>query len=245
MDRIGVFDSGIGGLSTLSAIMRELGGGDFVYLADDKNAPFGIKSDVELLKIGREGISTLVNLGCKHVVIACNTMTATCKSRLVEEYDINIIGTEPALMPAIKECTRVALLATPATIGSSRVQELLLKCRGQVTSYPNCNLAGIIEGVAPDWDIMKEYVKKNCQYLSDYDGLVLGCTHYVHIKESFSEVFPHLKIYDGNDGVARRLATFVKKANTTNIRIYTTSRAGESRYQGILGLKGKKNKKGY
>lgn len=234
MDRIGVFDSGIGGLSTLSAIMRELGGGDFVYLADDKNAPFGTKSDVELLKIGREGINTLVNLGCKHVVIACNTMTATCKRRLVDEYDINIIGTEPALIPAIKECTRVALLATPATIGSSRVQELLLKCRGQVTSFPNCNLAGIIEGVAPDWCIMKEYVKKNCHYLSDYDGLVLGCTHYVHIKGCFSEVFPHIKIYDGNDGVARRVKGFVKQQQSSRIRVYTTSRTGEDRYMRIF-----------
>lgn len=237
MERIGIFDSGIGGLTTLRAIRERLNGGDFVYLADDLSAPFGLKSEGELMKIGRENIKTLVNLGCSHVVIACNTMTASCKSRLVKEFKVNIIGTEPALIPAVKECMRVALLATPATVGSSRVQELLLECRGQVTTYPQCNLAGIIEGVAPDWTIMKCYVEKNCHYLSDYDGLVLGCTHYVHIKDIFSEVFPHLKIFDGNDGVSRRVESLVPKPKTYKLRVYTTSRTGEDRYMRILGDK--------
>lgn len=234
MERIGIFDSGIGGLTTLRAIRERLGGGDFVYLADDFNAPFGSKSEGELMKIGREGIKTLVNLGCSHVVLACNTMTATCKSQLTKEFKVNLIGTEPALIPAVKECARVALLATPATVGSSRVQELLLECRGQVTSFPQRNLAGIIEGVAPDWTIMSSYVKKNCHYLSDYDGLVLGCTHYVHIKDIFYDVFPHLKIFDGNDGVSRRVSSFVNKPDTYRLRVYTTSRTGEDRYFRIM-----------
>ena len=234
MERIGIFDSGIGGLTTLSAIKELLGGGDFVYLADDLSAPFGTKSEGELMKIGRQGIKTLANLGCSHVVLACNTMTATCKNRLADEFDINIIGTEPALIPAVKECARVALLATPATVGSNRVQELILKCRGQVTSYPQCNLAGIIEGFAPDWTIMSGYIKKNCHYLDDYDGLVLGCTHYVHIKEIFRKVFPHLKIFDGNDGVARRVLSFVNKPDAYRLRVYTTSRTGEDRYMRII-----------
>lgn len=237
MERIGIFDSGIGGLTTLHAIRERLGGGDFVYYADDLGAPFGSKSEGELMRIGREGIKTLVNLGCTHVVLACNTLTATCKSRLVKEFKVNVVGTEPALIPAVKECTKVALLATPATIGSKRVQELLLECRGQVTSYPQPNLAGIIEGIAPDWTIMYDYVKKNCHYLSDYDGLVLGCTHYVHIKDIFKTVFPHLKIFDGNDGVSRRVETFVKRSDAYNLRIYTTSRTKEDRYMRILGDK--------
>lgn len=236
MDRIGIFDSGIGGLTTLSSIIKLLGGGDYVYLADDKNAPFGQKSEGELTKIGRQGIQTLVNLGCNHVVLACNTMTATCKARLVDEVGINIIGTEPAIAPAIKECTKVALIATPSTLGSNRVRELMLSSRGQVSSFPQVNLAGIIESVAPDWSILYPYVRKNFHYLSDYDGLVLGCTHYVHIREVFKSIFPDIKIFDGNDGVARRVATFVDKPTREGLKIYTTSRTCEDRYKKLLSI---------
>lgn len=236
MDRIGIFDSGIGGLTTLSAIIKHLGGGDYVYLADDKNAPFGQKSEGELLKIGRQGIQTLINLGCNHVVLACNTMTATCKARLVDEFSVNIIGTEPAIAPAIKECTKVALVATPATLSSNRVRELILSSRSQVTSFPQVNLAGIIESIAPDWSILYPYVRKNFHYLCDYDGLVLGCTHYVHIREVFEKVFPSIKIFDGNDGVARRVATFVEKPTKNGLKIYTTTRKQEDRYKKLLGI---------
>ena len=244
MERIGIFDSGIGGLTTMHSIVERLGGGDYVYLADDKNAPFGNKTECELMNIGRRGVSSLINYGCKHVVLACNTMTATCKAKLSEEFDVNIIGTEPALKPAVSECTRVALLSTRATVSSPRLQELLLSCRGQVTCYPQCNLAGIIESIAPDWDIMYKWVAKNCHYLVDYDGLVLGCTHYIHIKDVFSELFPRIKIYDGNDGVARRVEYFVKEKSEFNLKIHTTSKKGEDRYKRIF-ENSKKIKKGY
>lgn len=234
MERIGIFDSGIGGLTTLCSIQKALGGGDYVYLADDVSAPFGTKSEVELMRIGSYGVETLVGLGCKHIVLACNTLTATCKQKLVERFNVNIIGTEPALKPAVSECTKVALLATPSTIASKRVQELLLTCRGQVTCYPHYNLAGIIEGVSPDWKIMKGYIRKNCHYLDGYDGLVLGCTHYVHIKSVFEETFPHLKVFDGNDGVGRRVLSFTGKASGGSVKVYTTSRCGEERYMRIL-----------
>ena len=242
MERIGIFDSGIGGLTTMSSIVERLGGGDYVYLADDKNAPFGNKASGELLNIGRRGVTALVNYGCKHIVIACNTMTASCKAKLSEEFSVNIIGTEPALKPAVNECTKVALLSTLATVSSPRLQELLLSCRGQVTCYPQLNLAGIIESIAPDWDIMYKWVAKNCHYLADYDGVVLGCTHYIHIRHVFSELFPHIKIYDGNDGVARRVEHFVKAKDEFRLKIHTTTRKGEDRYKRIF-ENGEKNKK--
>lgn len=236
MDRIGVFDSGIGGLTTLAEIVNHRNGGDYVYYADCENSPFGTKGDAELYAIGKRAVEKLVSYGCNHVVLGCNTMTAVAKRRLVEEFPyINIIGTEPALLPAVRECTSVALLATPSTVASRRVQDLLLECRGQVACYPNPNLAGIIEGVAPDYCIMKKYLLSTCSYLVDYDALVLGCTHFVHVKEVFQECFPRIKIFDGNEGVARRVGSFVpKESGLLTLQIHTNPTDREDRYKKIF-----------
>ncbi len=236
MQRIGVFDSGIGGLTTLAEIAKTLGGGDFVYYADNLSAPFGSKETSELLQIGENAIKVLSCYGCETVVLACNTLTATVKSELVDKFGgIRIIGTEPAVLPAVRENLRVALLATPASISSRRVQELLLECRGQVTCFPMSNLAGIIEEIAPDWTIMYNYLKQTCSYLKNYDAVVLGCTHFVHVKHVFCECFPGIKVYDGNEGVARRVKSFINyPISGEKIKIYTAKKDEEQRYYKIF-----------
>ena len=133
--RIGFFDSGIGGLTTMRECVKVLDGGDFVYLSDDKNAPYGVKDIAELMQIGENGVKFLSRLGCNVIVLACNTLTATIKPKLCLSYpNITFIGVEPAVKPASKENLRVALLATPRTIGSERVKSLIQSCRGKVTA---------------------------------------------------------------------------------------------------------------
>lgn len=236
MQRIGVFDSGIGGLTTLAEIKCLLGGGDFVFFADNKRSPFGLKSQEELFDIGCDGVKTLLSLGCDIIVLGCNTLTATTKPKLMERFKgVNIVGTEPAVKPAINECCKVALLATPASIASDRVQNLLLECRGQVTCFPQSNLAGIIEKIAPDYDIMYDYVSSAYRFLSDYDGLVLGCTHFVHVKHVFQECFKNLKIFDGNYGVAKRVKSFINcEIKNERVKIYLTQKDEEERYYKIF-----------
>lgn len=213
--RIGFLDSGIGGITTLAQSVKALGGGDYVYLADTKNAPFGNKSFEELCNVGKSGISFLKRLGCEYVVLACNTLTANAKADLVKLFpEITFIGTEPAVLPATRECLKVALLATPSTIKSQRMQELLGKCRGQVTCYPLASLAGIIENSIFDLPLLHKYVENNLIQLLSYDAVVLGCTHFVYLKEMIASHFPKIKIYDGNVGVATRLKALVGEQKT-------------------------------
>ncbi|MBQ2714063.1 MAG: aspartate/glutamate racemase family protein, partial [Clostridia bacterium] len=231
MDRIGVYDSGIGGLTTLGEIIKNLGGGNYVYLADNANAPFGCKEPEELYSIGRLGVSELIKLGCNYVVLGCNTMT-TIKPLLEKAFpSIRFIGIEPAVLPAVRECCRVAVLATPTTISSEKVQRLVEPYKARVTCYPNSNLAGIIERLAPDFSTMDRYVEKTCGYLKDYDAVVLGCTHFVYLRETISKVFPHIKIYDGNEGVGKRVKELVGIGKgEEKVKIFTTDRGEENRY---------------
>ncbi|MBR7110335.1 MAG: aspartate/glutamate racemase family protein [Clostridia bacterium] len=213
--RIGFFDSGIGGLTTLKTSVELLGGGDYVYLADDKRAPYGLLDGEQLYKIGKTNVEYLIRLGCECVVIGCNTMTAVVKKRLETVFpNIYIVGTEPAVLPAVKENLKVALLATPVTAGSTRIRELLDMCRGKVTVYPTSSLAGIIENSDLDSVFLEKYVKNNLKQLNEFDAVVLGCTHYVYLTPYIQKIYPHIKIYDGNLGVASRLKSLVGEQNT-------------------------------
>lgn len=208
--RIGFIDSGIGGLTTMRECVKTLGGGEFVYLADELNAPYGTKKEGELLQIGIKNVEFLKRLGASVIVLACNTLTSTTANKLRSIYEeITFVGVEPAILPAVKENLKVALLCTPLTAGSSRVKELLSLSRGKVSVYPISSLAGIIENTVLDYVVLEKYVKNNLKYLSDFDAVVLGCTHYVYLAPYIKKIYPNLKIYDGNLGVATRLKSIV------------------------------------
>lgn len=208
--RIGILDSGIGGLTTLSEVVKSLKGGDYVYLADSANAPYGTKNKKELLETGIKNVKFLKRLGCTCIVLGCNTLTANTKVELMKVFpEIIFVGTEPAVLPATRECTSVALLATPATISSRRMQDLLLECRGQVTSFPLSSLAGIIENSIPDVYSLEKYVNNNLSYLDNFDAVVLGCTHFVFLRKILANRFKKLKIFDGNIGVATRVKSLI------------------------------------
>ncbi len=244
--RIGFLDSGAGGLTTMCQTVEILGGGDYVYLADTANAPYGNKSLDELIRIGAKAIERLKGFGCECVVIGCNTMTACAKRELEKKFrDIVLVGTEPALKPAIGECLRVALLATPATIGSERCRELISSCRGQVTSYPQTSLAGIIEEIVPDTSLLDGYALKNLSFLKKYDAVVLGCTHFVYLRPYIEKHYPHVKIFDGNLGVASRVKALIgkQKAPSKYVFLDTSDKNGEKHQKIFFDLQ-KKFKKG-
>lgn len=245
--RIGFLDSGIGGLTTMSVCAKSLGGGDFVYLADEKNAPYGIKDKTDLIQIGQNGVKFLSRLGCKVIVLACNTLTAIAKPKLCLTYpNITFIGVEPAVIPASKENLKVALLATPRTIGSERVKALLQSCRGKVTAYPISSLATIIENYSEDSEFLTRYAERNLKYLFDYDAVVLGCTHFIYLRPIIEKVFPNIKIYDGNLGVATRLKSIVGEQNIPlRCNFFTTNGANSEKCRKIFSNFTKKIQKGY
>lgn len=205
---IGVFDSGIGGLTVLEELVRELPQCNFIFYGDQKNNPYGEKSDEELLDITSEIVDYLNERDCRLIVIACNTATTRCRNRLIRKYPDNIfVGTVPAVKVACDNNYKNTLvLATPATIESERLHQIvdenirtdqniyLVACYGLADAIEQNNVDKIEQIIG---EIAEEYKDK------DIDSVVLGCTHYPFVKDRISRYFPEAEMLDGSKGVAR------------------------------------------
>ena len=218
MKRIGVFDSGIGGLTVLEELKKLLPNEDYLFYADSKNCPYGEKSDTELYDITSNIVDYLINKDCKIIVIACNTATTRCIKYLRDKYkDMTFIGTEPAIKVACdRDYKNILVMATPATIASERTSILvndnkkeyenvyLVPCEGLADAIETDNFKKQEEIVS---SIYEEYKEK------EIDAIVLGCTHYPHIKDLISKYFTNAELLDGGAGVARETKRQLERMN--------------------------------
>lgn len=207
---IGFFDSGIGGLSVLDSCRKLLPDVPFYYLGDNARAPYGNLSPAKIREYTHEALSLFLRLRVRAVVLACNTVTAVCIEEMRSQFPFPIIGTEPAVLPAIRNGGNVGVLATRATQESARFLRLTKQAEaiegaGRLIPLACPDLAGIIErNVTNAVFSYAPYLPK-----ASLDGVVLGCTHYVFIKKQIG-AFYNCPIYDGNEGVACRLKAIVK-----------------------------------
>ena len=210
MSKIGVFDSGIGGLNILEELKKLLPNEDFLYFGDSDNCPYGTKSQEDLMKIVSRIVEYFRDNDCKLIVIACNTATTRCMKSLREMYpDMIFVGTVPAVkMACDNKCHDTLVLATEGTIASERVHELIYdnKNDDQEIYLVACN--GLAEAIEDKNNELIDSILYNTlkEYL-DYsiDSIVLGCTHYPWAKENISKLFPNAKLFDGSLGVAREV----------------------------------------
>lgn len=220
-NKIGIFDSGIGGLTTLEEIKKILPNEDFIFYSDSKNNPYGNKSQEELFKITENIVDKLIKKEVKLIVIACNTATTQCINHLRNKYpNMIFVGTEPAIKVACdNNYKRTLVMATPGTIKSERTNELITNNKKDFENIyllPCDKLANAIE--RKDDKKINELLD---QYLIPYknkkiDAIVLGCTHYPHIKDKIKSYFPESKLIDGNEGVARRVKYQLEINNIKN-----------------------------
>lgn len=207
---IGVFDSGVGGLSLLRELRRLLPNEDFIYYGDRANAPYGAKTHAEILEISKGIVDVLLSRGAKAIVVACNTATAVAIEPLRAAYPgLPIIGIEPAVKPArVAGCRRVLVLATPVTVSESRFAALLRanstgEC--EFVGVPCHELAYMIENDKSP-DEIEEYLRTvfaPCRE-DGFDGIVLGCTHYpLALDEIRRAAGENVSVFDGSDGTAR------------------------------------------
>lgn len=216
---IGIFDSGVGGLTVLSEAMRALPNESFIYFCDHDNLPYGSKSGEEILKISENIIRFLIERDCKAIVIACNTATSVASEKLREEFKIPIIGIEPAVKKAFvkNQSKETLVLATPVTLKEEKFKNLLeeIGCVDTCHILPSEDLANIIEDhLVSNFDHfvysekIEDYLKK---ILSDFDlnkidTVVLGCTHYGFLSPYFNKILPSdTNVIDGGYGTVRYL----------------------------------------
>lgn len=205
---IGIFDSGIGGLTILAEIKKAIKHNNIIYYADSINNPYGDKNDKELKIITSKIVDFFIKENIKVIVIACNTATTRCITYLREKYpNIIFIGTEPAIKVACeKNHHNILVLGTTATINSFSVSKLIKtnKRDNQNIYIEACKgLANAIEtnNVSKIDDILKKHMSK----YENIDSIVLGCTHYPYIKDKIKKYYPKAKVYDSSKGVAKEL----------------------------------------
>jgi len=230
---IGVFDSGIGGLSVLQALQVALPHEHFVYLADNAHAPYGEKSDLYVRQRTHVIAQHLVRQhDIKALVVACNTATAAAIHELrVQHPHLPLVGVEPALKPAaqVTRTGRVGVMATRGTVGSDKFARLLgsLKDQAQFEVCACNGLALAIEqttlpsqqtaATAEVSRLLQFYTQSMGPFGSgegEIDTLVLGCTHYVFAQEELQQlVGPQVQLVSTGEPVARQTHRLLEAAH--------------------------------
>ncbi|MDO4754194.1 MAG: glutamate racemase [Bacillota bacterium] len=222
---VGVFDSGLGGISVLAELINKMPHMDFAYFGDSANAPYGTKNPDFVIARAEEICSNFVYRGARAIVIACNTATSVAAGKLREKYRIPIIGMEPAVKPALayleeqRANKKIAVLATPMTLKENKYRQLVrtLNAESKVVEIPSPELVELVEGSFFHEEKVRKmiaaYIRNRIDTVSDIGAIVLGCTHFVFLKKYFEEYCEGLKVFDGNAGTANRLSELLKNAD--------------------------------
>lgn len=235
---IAVIDSGVGGISVLRELIKIMPRENYIYFGDSKNAPYGSKDKAEVLAITRDNLEMLKEKGIKALVVACNTATSAAVRILREENpELVIVGIEPAIKPpaVTLDNPRVLVMATPLTLKEEKFKRLVERYsdKAEIIPLPCHHLAELIENGHIDSPELDDYITSLLEPYrkQNIDALVLGCTHYPHVREIIERhISPSVKIFDGGEGTARETRRRLTEADllcpitqTGVIEIYNSS----------------------
>lgn len=221
---VGVMDSGVGGLSVLKHLTRQLPHEHFTYFADSAHAPYGNKSATEIQQRCFTVADKLIGQGAKALVVACNTATAAAISAMRERYTHPIIGMEPAVKPAAAASKNgiIGVLATTGTLKSAQFAALL-EHYGQGVQVVTQACVGLVECIEQgqlDTSETLILLQQYCQPLmaAGADTIVLGCTHYPFVKKHIQEIVgPEVTLIDTGAAVAKRLNQVLEQKQMLNV----------------------------
>lgn len=213
-NKIGIFDSGIGGVTVLKEILKILPNENYIYYSDSKNNPYGDKSDEEIFNMCDKIVKEFIKKECKAIVIACNTASAKAAKQLREKYPEEIII---AIEPAYKMVHDFAyenttlVMATKGTIESEKFHKLYEKYDNHKTYLMACKgLADIIE--EGNEEKIQKYLKENLsEYVGKVENVVLGCTHYPLVQEQITQVLGNVEFFNGAPNLAKHLKDILEE----------------------------------
>ncbi len=244
---IGIFDSGIGGMTLLHQAMITLPQENFIFYADTDHVPYGTKTKEQVVGFVDEVMQFMIAHDCKAVVIACNTATSVAAEIMRGKYEIPIIGIEPAVKPAVEQSAgkRVMVVATPLTIQEEKLKNLVEKVDDahlvDLLALPR--LVSFAEQGEFDSPQVEAYLREMLApfSLEEYGELVLGCTHFNYFKDSFRKLLPsHVQMIDGSAGTVNQLKRVLERKgqleqNEGSVRYFASGRelTGEQELQRI------------
>jgi glutamate racemase len=207
---IAVFDSGAGGISVLSELVRLMPNENYIYYGDSLNAPYGTRPTLQVRELTTIAIDKLVEMGAKEVVIACNTATSAAIRVLRAKYPhIPMIGLEPAIKPAsaYAEGGRVLVMATELTLREEKLNALIARFgdRAEIVRLPCPELVELAENGKTEGAEIDAYLHKIlAPHIGRIDAVVLGCTHFPLAKKAIQEAVGDVRLFDGGAGAARQ-----------------------------------------
>ena len=217
--KIGVFDSGLGGLVVTKAFIEALPEYDYVYYGDTEHLPYGEKSSAQIMQYTINAIKYLISQKCGLIIIACNTATAI-SLRFIQQHfiphyapDIKVLG---VVIPTVEEAllsnaSKVGVIATQVTVNSHIYQQELVKLnpRLSIKEIAAPELVPAIEN--NDFKLAQNLSVQYASKFQDVDSLILGCTHYPLLKECFRQALPKVNIISQDELMGKKLADYLKK----------------------------------
>ncbi len=214
---IGIFDSGIGGLSVVRQIKKVLPNESIIYLADKANFPYGEKTPEQIRKLSEKNVKWLLIQKVKLIVVACNTATVNTISLLRQKFPLtSFVGMEPAAKPAARESKKgIIILSSPRATKSKQLYYLIKKYVKGVKVF-NIGSLELVQAVEEQWNSSKiEITLKKLiprKILNQADILVLGCTHFPLIKDQIQKfVGKDIKVIDSGEAVAKRVKAVLEE----------------------------------
>lgn len=221
---IGIFDSGVGGLTVWNEIRILLPYEDIIYLADSKNCPYGEKSHNEILELSVNNTKYLISQNCKAIVVACNTATAAAIEHLRKNFSVPFIGMEPAIKPAaIKtKSGSIGVLATKGTFDGQLFKKTAAKFTQNISTVIQTGdgLVELVENDKIESEEARTLIKKYIQPMIDkqVDHIVLGCTHYPFYIPLIKEIIPkNIQVINPAPAVAKQTASVINPTNDNTI----------------------------
>ncbi len=220
---IGVFDSGLGGISVLETIHEIMPNEDLIYLGDSKYNPYGTKTKEQITQRCIAICDEFIKRDVKAIVIACNTATSACVDLLRKKYDLDIVGMEPALKVAcdLGSHQKIAVWATQLTLNEKKFARLMdrFKQEHEIVKVACPKLVRIVEQDQLDDEsivesALKEYIDSSS--IESLDSIVLGCTHFPFFKNQLSKLCPNVRLIDGSVGTTLHLKSLLETKNLLN-----------------------------
>ena len=238
---IGVFDSGVGGLTVLNSIKSLLPNENIIYIGDNYHCPYGDKTPAQLFKYASGIVEYFIKQNVKLIVLACNTTSSTVLERLQMTYpEVMIIGVIDATVNDFinRKVANTLIIATVATIKSNKYPETIKQINSKIETFslatpklvPLVESGKYKEGI---YDVLHEYLD---EYKERIQSIILGCTHYPILKEQIENVLPNIEYVSSSEAISKSVKDILSKKKLLNlnknnyIKIYTTGDVDEFIY---------------
>ncbi|HON83164.1 MAG TPA: glutamate racemase [Caldisericia bacterium] len=227
MSKIGIFDSGIGGLSVLKVIYEKFPNNIYFYIGDENYYPYGLKSDGEIIDRSEKITEFLIFQKVDLIIVACNTVSSIALDHLKKKYEVPIIGVIDGAVEKSLKITKnglIGVISTPLTANTHIYRDKILSKDSNVKVYEvgSQELVNIVENGIINNDPTYLIAKETLEKIKFVDTLILGCTHFPALQDLILKILPDVKIVDPAKEIIKYIKNYIDNKDKSVLEFYTT-----------------------